>query len=85
MSQKELAEKADITPSFLSQVEREHRAASLTVLGRIAGALRVPVELIVWEAIQLPPKLSRRDQRIIRIAKQIISGTLRGETRAGHC
>jgi transcriptional regulator with XRE-family HTH domain len=72
ISQKDLAERAEITPSFLSLVEGNHRAASLTVLRRIAEALEVAPEVLIWEAVELPEGLSEEDRRMCEFAKVIV-------------
>jgi len=82
MSQKELADLAAITPSFLSLVEGDRRNASIKVIGRIAAALEVPSEALIWEAIELPTTLSRQDRRMCELAKAIIRGMYENATRA---
>ena len=47
MSQEELAEKAGLSARYVGAVERADKSASVTVLGRIADALKIePAELI---------------------------------------
>jgi transcriptional regulator with XRE-family HTH domain len=41
--QKDLAEKCDLTPSLISQIESNKLTPSVNTLGRIAGALGVPI------------------------------------------
>ncbi len=72
LSQKELAQRALITPSFLSQVEGDHRKASLTVLQRIAEALGVAPEVLMWEAVELPTGMNEDDRRMCEFAKLIV-------------
>jgi transcriptional regulator with XRE-family HTH domain len=72
LSQRELAKRANITPSFLSQVEGDHRAASLTVLRRISGALEVAPEVIIWESVELPAGMNEDDRRMCEFAKLIV-------------
>jgi transcriptional regulator with XRE-family HTH domain len=43
LQQRQLAEKADLTPSMVSQIESGRLAPSLNTLGKIAGALSVPI------------------------------------------
>ena len=43
LSQEKLAEKADLNPKYLSEVERGCANISLDALVRIAKALRIPV------------------------------------------
>jgi len=72
MSQKQLAEEADLTPSFLSLVEHDHRAPSLKVLGQLADALGVTVEVLIWDAVELPSNLDEKDRRLCEMAKLIV-------------
>lgn len=72
LSQQELAEQADLTPSFLSLVENGRRRPSLAVLRRIADALQLPEEALIWDAVQLPTGISADDLRICEIAKLIV-------------
>lgn len=44
LTQEELSERAEISVSFLSMIERGERAPHLETLDRIARALEVPVE-----------------------------------------
>ena len=43
MTLRELAEEAELTSGFLSQVENDHVSPSLNSLGRIADVLRIPL------------------------------------------
>lgn len=43
LQQRQLAEKAELTPSMVSQIESGRLTPSLHTLGRIAGALGVPI------------------------------------------
>lgn len=50
MTQEQLAEKADISSSYISAIERGKQSVSLEYVDRIAEALQVPVtELLVYE------------------------------------
>lgn len=50
MTQEQLAEKADISSSYVSAIERGKQSVSLEYMDRIAEALHVPVtELLVYE------------------------------------
>lgn len=51
MTQEELAEKAEISVSFLSMIERGERAPHLETLSKVAAALQVPMtELFSFDA-----------------------------------
>ncbi|MBX3324080.1 MAG: helix-turn-helix transcriptional regulator [Phycisphaeraceae bacterium] len=82
VSQKELAERAEITPSFLSLVEGDRRDASIKVIERIASALDVSSEVLIWEAVELPADLSEKDRRMCELAKIIVRGVYENATRA---
>ncbi|GGG74830.1 helix-turn-helix domain-containing protein [Paenibacillus radicis (ex Gao et al. 2016)] len=53
LSQEQLALRAEINASYMGQVERGEKSPTVDVLGKIAGALNCPLELIVNSA---PPK-----------------------------
>jgi transcriptional regulator with XRE-family HTH domain len=72
ISQQDLARTADVTPSFLSLLENDHRRPSLVVLRRLAAALEVPEEVVVWDAVELPTNLSESDRRMCEMAKLVI-------------
>ncbi len=72
ISQKELAGLSKITASFLSQVEAGSREASLTVLRRLAAAMRVAPEVLLWEALELPEEMNEGDRRACELAKVIV-------------
>lgn len=72
ISQRELAATAGITPTFLSLIENHRRHASASVLRRIANGLSLPEEVLIWEAVEIPPGLSEKDQRLCAMAKLIV-------------
>ena len=84
LSQRELARLSDITPSFLSQVESEHRTASLTVLRRIAKAMGVTPEVLIWEAVELPEDMSEDDRKMCEFAKIVVRRIFENEVRAAN-
>ncbi len=87
MTQEELAQRAEISVSFLSMIERGERAPHLETLARLAAALQVPLtELFTFDSD--PEKLdqlykplvdfcrkqamSRRDvDRLVAVAKSM--------------
>lgn len=72
MSQQDLAGSAELTPSFLSLLENDHRNPSLSVLKRLAKALDVPEEVLLWDAVELPKNLAEKDRRLCEMAKLIV-------------
>jgi transcriptional regulator with XRE-family HTH domain len=50
LSQTELANRADLSVSYLSLLERSKRDPPLSTIQRIAGALNVPIEILFFLA-----------------------------------
>ena len=57
LSQEQLSEKAEITPNYLSRVERGTENPTLNMLIRLANALDVEM----WEMFDFGHKVSRKD------------------------
>jgi transcriptional regulator with XRE-family HTH domain len=72
VSQKELAEAAKLTPSFLSLVENDRRRPSLAVIRRLADALDVPEDVLIWDAVAVPKGLSKQDRQMCEMAKLVV-------------
>ena len=72
MSQKQLAATAELTPSFVSLIEHDRREPSISAIARLAGALDVPTEVVIWDAIRLPKNLNEDDRRLCEMAKLIV-------------
>src|SRR5262245_65433682 len=72
---KTIADRAGVSESFLSQVERGRASASIASLRRIAGALGVTVADLFEPTGPPRPRVLRRDQR-----PSLAFGTL-GRTR----
>jgi len=60
---REVAERAQVSESFLSQVERGRSSASIASLRRIAGALGVSVADLFEPSVPQRPRVLRRDGR----------------------
>ena len=63
LSLRDLAERTELTPSFLSQIERNRVSPSLNSLHRIARALGVPLFYLLTDEEQTE-RVVRRDERI---------------------
>ena len=72
ISQKQLAATADLTPSFVSLIENDHREPSISAISRLATALDLPAEVLIWDAVVLPSNLGEEDRRLCEIAKLIV-------------
>lgn len=63
LSLRELAEQVGLTPSFLSQIERDLASPSIDSLRKISNALEVPIFYFLVEADGKSPVV-RRDRRL---------------------
>lgn len=75
LTQEQLAERAEIHPTFLVKIEAGQRLPSLVVLQRLAGALGVPVASVV-SPVDAPDGVSRAEQSLDELV-----ALLRGCTR----
>ncbi len=66
MSAKELAEKANVSASYVSQVEREKITPSVELLRRFSKALRVPVFMLLAEDDEEKELIRLEERNIIK-------------------
>ena len=72
LSQYELAHLSGLTASYLSLLENGRRSPSLSALTNLSDAMDVPIEVLIWDSVEIPPNLSSNDQRICETAKMIV-------------
>jgi quercetin dioxygenase-like cupin family protein/DNA-binding XRE family transcriptional regulator len=75
LSLRELAERADVSPSFLSQLENGRSSASIATLARIAGALEVTIADL-FDSGSIGPAPLRADERPVLRADDNVRKTL---------
>jgi len=87
--QKTLAERAQLTPSLVSQIESDKLTPSLHTLGRLAGALGVPIGAFFEQAPNGRLHLGRRrDYAVVSFDgsaerwEVLAAGLFRGKVRA---
>lgn len=66
MSLKDLAEKTDLTASFLSQVERDLAEPSITSLRKIADALEVPIFYFLLNNDHTSPVVRKNERKTLK-------------------
>lgn len=69
LSLQELAARTALTPSFLSQVERDMAEPSITSLRKIAQALEVPIFYFLLESGGHNPVVRRAERRVLSLAR----------------
>lgn len=71
-SQEELAHKADITRSYIGQIERGERSVSIDIIERIAKAFDITVDEL-FRHLQLPAE--QRDNNVLSSILELLNGT----------
>jgi transcriptional regulator with XRE-family HTH domain len=72
LTQRVLARKANITVPYLSKLENDRKEPSLPLLKKLCRLLRLPEEVLFWEAVELSRTLSPKDRKVIEVAKHIV-------------
>lgn len=57
IKQKDLAQRVQISPNYLSLVENGKREPSISVIEHIAQKLKIPISYIFWYAYEKPTNL----------------------------
>lgn len=69
LSLKELAEKTNLTASFLSQIERDLAEPSITSLRNIAEALGVPIFFFLMDDKKFNPVVRKEERKVLKLPK----------------
>lgn len=72
LTQRELAKKVKVTPTYISKLESGLANPSFALLKRIARAMRIPPEVVFWEAVEVPARMSSSDLQVYSLAKRIL-------------
>ncbi|MGE5485344.1 MAG: helix-turn-helix domain-containing protein [Ignavibacteriales bacterium] len=67
LSLREVADRAGLTASFLSQVERDLAEPSITSLRRIAQALEVPIFYFLLDSMEESPVVRHNARKVLRL------------------
>lgn len=73
MSLRQLSEKTALTPSFLSQVERDLAEPSITSLRRISEALDVPIFFFLLDADEHNPVVRVQERKVLNFPRSHIT------------
>ncbi len=73
LSLREVAEKAGLTASFLSQVERDLAEPSITSLRRIAQALGVPIFYFLLDSAEESPVVRSNARKVLRLPESHVT------------
>lgn len=72
LSQNELAIRSGLTASYLCLIENGKRSPSVQTITVLSEALDTPVEVLLWDAVEIPGNLSKEDRQICESAKLIV-------------
>jgi transcriptional regulator with XRE-family HTH domain len=78
LTQKELADALQVTPTYLSAIEHERKQPSLDLLKNVSKVLGIPREVLFWESVdwdtgeEVQGKLDGEAQRALNYAKFVI-------------
>jgi len=72
LTQAALAAKAEITIPYLSKLENSRKIPSIPLLKRLSKLLKLPEEILFWEAVDVSRKMNSQDRRVMEIAKHIV-------------
>jgi transcriptional regulator with XRE-family HTH domain len=72
LTQVDLAKRLKTASSYISAIENGQKEPSLTLIKRIAKALSVPVELLIFDSIDINTKMKAEDKKIVELAKVLV-------------
>lgn len=73
LKQSELADMAGISVAFLCHIERNNREPSPALVRQLADTLGIPIELLIWDALEPPKDLPEEDAHVFALAKSVTS------------
>jgi transcriptional regulator with XRE-family HTH domain len=73
LTQKELADLLQVTPTYLSAIEHERKQPSFDLLKKTSDVLGIPREVIFWESIDWKTvNLDEDSRKALRLARFVI-------------
>lgn len=72
LSQKDVAERADLNPSYLSLLEREARSPSVNAISALSAALGIPPHLLALLASEDSELIGIREESAEVLGKQLL-------------
>ena len=73
LSQAAFAKRIGVASAYVSMLENNRKEPSLKLLRGIAKVLRIPVEVLFWEVVEIRKSFGPRDRKIIEAAKKLIA------------
>ena len=78
ITQEELANKIDVTPTYISALENNRKEPSISLLNAISKKLDIPLEIMFWDTVNLED-VKGKDKEIIEVAKGIVNSYFKRE------
>ena len=73
IKQTDLALLIDVTPTYISALENNHKEPSIALITKICEVLDVPKEILFWEAITSSIETKPEDKEILDVANSIVN------------
>lgn len=81
ISQKKLAARARLDPSYISMIEANRRSPSAPVLESIAGALQIPLYLLILLSSERGDLRGLTEKQALAIGKDLLATLLKSRSR----
>ena len=81
LTQRALARMVHVTPTYISRLENEASEPSIKLLKKIARAMKVPPEVVFWEAVDIPIGVTGSERRTYTLAKRVARRWLEASRR----
>lgn len=71
--QTDLAEKIEVTPTYISALENNRKVPSIALITKICDVLNISKEILFWEAITTSIEAKPEDKEILEVANSIVN------------
>ncbi len=71
ISQKDLAHRLGVSPTYVSLIEGNKKEPSITLIKHFSAVSDIPIEILLWTAIDCPTTLSKDEVPVFISAKSI--------------
>ena len=82
LTQRALARMVDVTSTYISRLENGQAEPSIALVRKIARAMRIPSEVIFWEAVEIPVGITSSDRKACTLAKRVVRRWLEASKRS---
>ena len=73
LTQVELASRVSVTSTYISAVEHSRKEPSFGLIESISRAFGLPQEILYWDALTFPTRVSKLNKPQIKAAKNLVN------------